>query len=287
MDEVLGRDGAWTFDLETIRIVPAHGRGVHKLRQAIGELPVPLEAVAGIAYEPGRKGGRLRLRLRVAADPFTQVTAGRLPDAADPYQLAIESGQSAAAEYLVDAVRNAMLVRQVPEGPTDRYLMPGPGVPQTATAGDGTATFDGERIRLDWNGWAQQSKRSAGSTQLQLGDLTGVEWNRTVGFNPGYLRFLVKGAASQPPAHDPNCLAWGVQELGGTTTLLAAAVVVRLPHPSAAPAAADPEAGAGARTAGDPDALLRRLRELGELHREGVLSDEEFTAAKQALLRDA
>ncbi|MEO3809388.1 SHOCT domain-containing protein, partial [Sphaerisporangium sp. B11E5] len=35
----------------------------------------------------------------------------------------------------------------------------------------------------------------------------------------------------------------------------------------------------------DPDALLRRLRELGELHREGVLTEEEFTTAKQALLR--
>jgi hypothetical protein len=31
--------------------------------------------------------------------------------------------------------------------------------------------------------------------------------------------------------------------------------------------------------------MLRRLRELGELHRAGVLTDEEFTAAKQALLR--
>jgi hypothetical protein len=33
------------------------------------------------------------------------------------------------------------------------------------------------------------------------------------------------------------------------------------------------------------DALLRRLRELGELHRDGVLTDEEFTMAKQAVLK--
>ncbi|WP_286988830.1 SHOCT domain-containing protein [Thermomonospora sp. CIF 1] len=33
------------------------------------------------------------------------------------------------------------------------------------------------------------------------------------------------------------------------------------------------------------DALLRRLRELGELHRSGVLTDEEFAFAKQAVLR--
>ncbi|WP_205613519.1 SHOCT domain-containing protein, partial [Streptomyces sp. S5] len=38
-------------------------------------------------------------------------------------------------------------------------------------------------------------------------------------------------------------------------------------------------------SADDPDALLRRLRELGELHRDGVLTDEEFSLAKQAVLR--
>lgn len=71
--------------------------------------------------------------------------------------------------------------------------------------------------------------------------------------------------------------------------LVAAAVQARLPHPSA-PSPTDtppkqltptppppPEA--------DHDALLRRLRELGDLHKSGVLTDEEFTLAKQAVLR--
>ncbi|WP_167355604.1 SHOCT domain-containing protein, partial [Streptomyces atriruber] len=35
----------------------------------------------------------------------------------------------------------------------------------------------------------------------------------------------------------------------------------------------------------DHDALLRRLRELGELHQAGILTDEEFATAKQAVLR--
>ncbi|NEC81532.1 Tat pathway signal sequence domain protein, partial [Streptomyces sp. SID7958] len=35
----------------------------------------------------------------------------------------------------------------------------------------------------------------------------------------------------------------------------------------------------------DHDALLRRLRELGDLHRSGVLTEEEFTLAKQAILK--
>ncbi|HEX2316000.1 MAG TPA: SHOCT domain-containing protein, partial [Thermomonospora sp.] len=47
-----------------------------------------------------------------------------------------------------------------------------------------------------------------------------------------------------------------------------------------------PAPSASAPSAEDEhDALLRRLRELGELHREGVLTDEEFATAKQALLR--
>ena len=32
------------------------------------------------------------------------------------------------------------------------------------------------------------------------------------------------------------------------------------------------------------DAVLRRLAELGELHRTGVLTDEEFATAKQAVI---
>ncbi len=75
--------------------------------------------------------------------------------------------------------------------------------------------------------------------------------------------------------------------------LVAAAVRARLPHPSAAPAleAARPggrtpvpaPAAAAPAVEDDHDALLRRLRELGELHRSGVLTDEEFALAKQAV----
>jgi hypothetical protein len=74
--------------------------------------------------------------------------------------------------------------------------------------------------------------------------------------------------------------------------LVAAAVQARLPHPAAPagerpgePEPALPLAAAPAPAEDDHDALLRRLRELGELHRSGVLTDEEFTLAKQAVLK--
>ncbi|MEU5880657.1 DUF4429 domain-containing protein [Spirillospora sp. NPDC047279] len=291
--EVLARDGSWVFDGEVLRIVPGRDRGVHKLRKALGELVVPLEAIAGMAFEPGRKGGRLRLRLRAAADPFSQAVAGTLTDsAADPYRLSIGSGRTGAAEYLVDEIRNALLLDQVPDGPCERYLMPGPALPVSASAGDGTASFDGERVRLEWNWMANSRKETAGPQLFELAEIAGVDWAPQSGMGYGFLRFRLKAPSLQVTAEeDPHCLAWGIQKEGGLTALVAAAVVAHLPHPAAA--AGDAAAAAGPETPAveapdrgdDHDTLLRRLRELGDLHKEGILTDEEFATAKQALLR--
>jgi hypothetical protein len=283
--EVFGRDGTWTFEGDLVRIVPGGDKGVHKLRKALGELAVPLEALAGVAYEAGRKGAWLRLRLRDGADPFTRAVAGLLPDAADPYRLAVERDRAAVAEFFADELREALLAARVPSGPCDRYLLPGPAVPLTTTAGDGTVTFDGERIRLDWNWMASDKKTELGPQQFDLHELTGVDWNRQAGMAYGYLRFRRKGETIQKPEDDPSCIAWGIQREGGLTALVAAAVVARLPHPSSPEAAAPPETEDVPEEDRDPDAVLRRLRELGELHRAGVLDDDEFSAAKQALLR--
>ncbi|MCE7006880.1 DUF4429 domain-containing protein [Kibdelosporangium philippinense] len=283
MDEVLGKDGSWTFDLETLRITPSHSRGVHKLRQAIGELSIPLEAINSVVYEPGRKGGKLRLRLRDGADPLHQVTAGRLSDNADPYQLAVDANQVGTSQYFAEAVRTALMVHQVPSTPVTSYLLPPQGVPITATAGDGTATFDGEKIRLDWSWMAEDSKSAPGPVQLALSDVTGVEWQPQKGVSYGFLRFRTKtDTAAVAPEHDRHCLSWGIQREGGTTVLVAAAVLSRLPHPSAAREL--PEAAERAKADDDPDAMLRRLRELGELHKSGILTDEEFAAAKRKFL---
>lgn len=290
------RDGTWTFDGEILRIVPGRDRSVKKLRQLLGEVRVPLEAVAGIAYEPGKKGGRLRLRLREGADPFSQAARGRIADAADPYQLVVDADRTGAAEYFVTEVRNALVIEQVPDGPSERYLMPGPELPVVVPAGDGSATFDGESIRLEWNWAAEEVKKSAGSQRFTLKDLNSVEWSPATGMENGCLRFHVKGVTPHKfaPKHDPHCLVlWGFDKEVRTTALLVAAVLARLPHPSGAhPPAVEPpveplsiEAPAAPAGSDDPDSLLRRLRELGDLHKDGILTDEEFTTAKQALLR--
>jgi hypothetical protein len=290
MAEIIQRDGTWTFDGDALRLTPGRDKNVSLLRRTLGELTVPLGALAGVSFEQGKKTGRLRLRLRDGADPLLQATGGKLAEPNDPYQLTVEADRYGVAEYLVDEVRNALLLDQVPSDPVDGYLLPGPSVPLSASAGDGTASFDGEQVRLEWNWKTEDAKAAAGARSLALSDITAVEWHPAVGLENGCLRFVVRGAQTKaPPKYDPNSVElWGFKK-DPLMALVAAAVQARLPHPTApvdqervkelrpAPAPASAEA--------DHDALLRRLRELGDLHKEGVLTDEEFALAKQAVLK--
>ncbi|MFF4034125.1 DUF4429 domain-containing protein [Streptomyces sviceus] len=294
MAEILQRDGTWVFDGDALRLTPGRDKSVGLLRRTLGELVVPLGALAGISLEQGKKSGRLRLRLRDGADPLLHATGGRLSEPHDPYQLTVESDRYGVAEYFVDEVRGALLLDEVPTDPVTAYLLPGPAVPLSVSAGDGTAAFDGERIRLEWNWKTEDAKASAGPRTLALADVAAVEWQPAVGLENGHLRFTVRHAPTKaPPKYDPNAVElWGFKK-DPLMALVAAAVQARLPHPARA-AALDVPANKGLRpeTPSSPvaaedghDALLRRLRELGELHRTGVLTDEEFTMAKQAILR--
>jgi hypothetical protein len=209
--------------------------------------------------------------------------------------LTVESDRYGVAEYFVDEVRSALLLDQVPTDPVDGYLLAGPAVPLAVSAGDGTAAFDGEHIRLEWNWKTEDAKASAGPRTLALTDVVAVEWQPAAGLENGHLRFTVRHAPTKaPPKYDPNAVElWGFKK-DPLMALVAAAVQARLPHPARA-AAIDvrtprdvrpqtPSSPVGSGEDGH-DALLRRLRELGELHRTGVLTDEEFTMAKQAILK--
>ena len=294
MAEIIQKDGTWVFDGDALRLTPGRDRNVSLLRRTLGELVVPLGALAGISFEQGKKSGRLRLRLRDGADPLLHASGGRLVEPNDPYQLLVESDRYGVAEYFTDEVRNALLLDEVPSDPVDAYLLPGPSVPLSVSAGDGTASFDGEQIRLEWNWKTEDAKAAAGARTLAVTDVVAVEWQPAAGLENGHLRFTVRGAATKaPPKYDPNSVElWGFKK-DPLMALVAAAVQARLPHPSAAsapdvpplePHAPKQPAPADVRE-DDHDALLRRLRELGELHRTGVLTDEEFTMAKQAVLK--
>ncbi|MFF7449121.1 MULTISPECIES: DUF4429 domain-containing protein [unclassified Streptomyces] len=294
MAEIIQRDGTWAFDGDALRLTPGRDKSVSLFRRTLGELVVPLGALAGVSFEQGRRAGRLRLRLRDGSDPLLHAVGGRLTEPDDPYQLIVEADRYGVAEYLVDQVRSALALDRVPAAPVAAYLLPGPAVPLSFSAGDGTASFDGEHVRLEWNWWTEDAKAAAGIRTLALADLAAVEWRPAVGLENGCLRFRLRDAPTETPAkYDPHAVElWGFKK-DALMALVAAAVQARLPHP-ARTAATDMTRAPGTRpeppsppvaAEDDHDALLRRLRELGELRRTGVLTEEEFTLAKQAVLK--
>lgn len=328
MAEIIQRHGTWAFDGTTVRITPGLHRSVPLFRQTYGEIAVPLEAVAGIVYEPERRRGRLRMRLREGADPLLQATGGRLPDAADPYRLTVDTDRSGIAEYLAEEIRHALLLDRITDAPTTAYLLPGPPVPVSVRSSDGTVSFDGVQVRIDWADTSDRVKRATGPRVLDVGDLVRVEWLPNSGLDDGFLRFVTRETvfSKLPAEKDPYALdLWGNVSRDLLTALVATAVTARLPHPSArahpepgdepervdrgavrgrrhtasapnpaapnpfAPNPADPNPTAPNPAARYPadhhDVLLRRLRELGELHRDGVLTDEEFARTKAVVLR--
>ncbi len=311
MAEIIQRDGTWAFDGSTVRITPGLHRSVPLFRQTYGEIAVPLEAVAGVVYEPERKRGRLRLRLREGADPLLQATGGRLPDTADPYRLSVAIDRSGVAEYVAEEIRHALLIEQIPKEPAGAYILPGPPVPVSVRSSDGTVSFDGTRVRIDWSDTSDRVKRATGPRIIGLPDLVQVEWLPNSGYEDGFLRFVTRDSvfSKLPPEKDPFALdLWGSARRDLLTALVATAVMARLPHPSvrtgelargdpprllSAPEDSVPPQGPQATrpaSQGAPrdihDVLLRRLRELGELHRDGVLTDDEFATTKAAVLRD-
>ncbi|WP_460068661.1 DUF4429 domain-containing protein [Streptomyces sp. YKOK-I1] len=293
MAEIIQRDGSWAFDGTAVRITPGLHRSVPLFRQTYGEIVVPLEAVAGVVYEPERRRGRLRMRLREGADPLLQATGGRLPEAADPYRLLVDVDRHGLAEYVVAEIRHALLLDQVPKEPARAYLLPGPPVPVSVRSSDGTVSFDGTRVRIDWADTSDRVKRATGPRIIAVGDLVRVEWLPNSGHEDGFLRFVTGETvcAKLPAEKDPYALdLWGGVQRDLLTALVATAVTARMPHPSAwadAGGAGRPQRRAAAVPAqADPhDVLLRRLRELGELHRDGVLTDEEFARTKAVILR--
>jgi hypothetical protein len=294
-DVLAGFHAAWEFESDSVRIRFERGIRTPKLFQALGERHVPLEAIAGVTLAPGRRGTVvLRMVPRYGADPLMDVAAGQLKEGYDPYRLVLPADRETLAEYYADEVR-ALLPDDPARraAPAERYLVAPPEGPRQFKAYDGKASYDGTAVSFRWS-WtgASSAKWKAGDQSYPVDALSGVEWRSPEALE-GHLRLLPRGtAADQPspparPDQDPAAVVFGLgygpvhESLPFAAAVLAA---VRDAGAGAPDAPGEPVlAGAHRR---DPADIADRIRHLGELHRAGLVTDEEFTVKKAELLAE-
>ncbi|MEV6614041.1 DUF4429 domain-containing protein [Streptomyces sp. NPDC051051] len=277
-DVLAGFHAAWEFESDSVLIRYERGIRTPKLFSALGERRIPLAAVEAVTLEPGKRGTVvLRITPRSGADPLTEAAAGQLKEPSDPYRLVLPAERDALAEYYADELRAGL----TESGPAERFLVAAPEVPLSFKAYDAKASFDGRTVRFRWF-WtgASSAKWKAGDQSFAASELSGVEWRSPEVFE-GYLRLL---RAEDPPAQpdqDPAAVVFGLgygavhESLPFAAAVLAA---VRERRPGAAVAAPGPRRG--------PADVAERIRHLGELHRAGLVTDEEFSAKKAELLAE-
>jgi hypothetical protein len=203
---------------------------------------------------------------------------GQLKDASDPYRLVLPADRETLAEYYADELRARI---DTDAAPAERFLVAPPQAPLQFKAYDGKASFDGKAVsfRWFWTG-ASSAKWKAGDQSFPVTGLSGVEWRSPEVFE-GYLRLLRREGLQ--PAHadqDPSAVVFGLGYGPVHESLPFAAAVL------AAARAVGPGAVAVPAARRDPADIADRIRHLGELHKAGLVTDEEFSAKKAELLAE-
>ncbi|WP_225839914.1 DUF4429 domain-containing protein [Streptomyces sp. NK08204] len=278
-DVLAGFHAVWEFESDSVLIRYERGIRTPKLFQALGERRIPLSAIEGVTLTPGKRGSVvLRIQPRAGADPLMEVAAGQLREGTDPYRLALPAERETLAEYYADELTGLL----DESGAADRYLVAAPKPPLHFKAYDGKAAFDGTSVQFRWS-WtgASSAKWKAGDQSFPVADLSGVEWRSPEVFE-GHLRLLTRStgpAGTVPPDQDPAAVVFGLgygpvhESLPFAAAVLAA---VRTRPTSAVPVPARR----------DPADIAERIRHLGELHRAGLVTDEEFSSKKADLLAE-
>ncbi|MFD4377620.1 DUF4429 domain-containing protein [Streptomyces sp. NPDC058486] len=277
-----------TWELESDALVIRFERGIRtpRLFQALRERRVPYEALASATLAPGRRGTVvLHAVPRPGVDPLMEAAGGQLKDACDPYRLALAADREDAAARLRDAL--AEVIPAEPADPFDTGFLVAAGQgPLSFKAYDGKAAFDGSsEVSFRWSStMATSEKWKTGDQVFSVRELSGVEW-RTPDSPGGFLRLLPRSGApgAERPDHDPASVVFGLGYGPVHDSLpFAAAVLAAIRAKDRAPV----PAGARSAAHGDPGAIAERIRHLGELHRAGLVTDEEFTAKKSELLAE-
>lgn len=280
MEELRGDQAIWQFDGATVRIRYHTTWTNNAMLKRLIRAELPLPAVSAVVLRPRekRQRWRLRLQLRERADPYAAV-GGTLAGKVQPFELTGPPKTALLAEYWADQANFALEQADPGPVPPDAALGVVPPVPLHIQTAEGTGGFDGAVVRLQWSGSsAPRGKRRHGHREYPLSSLAGVEWVPSDGWEYGHLRLLPREpSAGMPgaPKQDLYCLRCNEGNEGLDTLLLAATITAHLWA-----------AGSGQPTSTDPDStvIYERIRQLGRLHDDGILTDEEFAAKKAELL---
>ncbi|MFJ8359974.1 DUF4429 domain-containing protein [Streptomyces sp. NPDC093984] len=279
-DVLAGFHAVWEFESDSVLIRFERGIRTPKLFQALGQRRIPLEAIAGVALGPGRRGTVvLHAVPRPGADPLMEVADGQLKETSDPYRLVLPADRETLAESYAHELRARI---SGDDTPAERFLVAPPEAPLQFKAYDGKASFDGKAVSFRWfRTGASSAKWKAGDQSFPITGLSGVEWRSPEVFD-GYLRLLRRdgGLQSAQPDQDPAAVVFGLGYGPVHESLpFAAAVLAAVRAAGTAPVAVP----APRR---DPADIAERIRHLGELHEAGLVTDEEFSVKKAELLAE-
>ncbi|RBQ18342.1 hypothetical protein DP939_20975 [Spongiactinospora rosea] len=298
MDELQGKTATWQFDEEKVVIRYSTRWRTHALLKVLARCEVPLPAVAAVEFaSAGKKGWRLQLRLRERADPYAAV-GPLLAEKGQPFLLTGGPDTELVAEYHADQMRLLADAARLGDGrrPPEEYALGlVPPVPLHIQTSEGSARFDGQTIRLEWSDDASFRKSRKRRMEYALTDIRRMDWFPQKSLDEGYLRIVTwdedTGAGSAKPSKDFTCLLTEDSAKQDAWTLVMAATVTAHLWAATAGHALNPQTETAQLTTGpgtvaDADArsVYDRIRELGRLHKEGMLTDEEFTSKKAELL---
>ncbi len=145
-----------------------------------------------------------------------------------------------------------------------------------ASGQGGQLAFDGQYVTITRNGFLARATHGRGDKKIPTAAISAVQW-KPAGLTNGFIQLSIGGADRQAAkghrtmnaAKDENSVVFTKKQQPAFETLRAALEqAIAGQHTPAAPAAS----------------VADELGKLAELHRQGVLSDQEFAAEKRRLL---
>ncbi|MBD8506968.1 DUF4429 domain-containing protein [Hoyosella sp. G463] len=289
MYELRGRDAVWTIDTDTVTIEFHAGRRSDPFYRGLGRLSVPVAFIEAVQVQPGQRRDPwvARLRLAPGLDPFASAGAALSPDR-QPFALVGEGGtDELVARFHADAIMQAAeFARDSSPGPISESAITSlvPAVPFHVQTWEGTASCDSTSVTLTWPGARIPSpKQLHQRKEIALADLARAEWVPRDGDTDAILRLVPRepGREALSPRNDLHCLLGRAGEEEARLLLMAATITA---HARAAEQANRQDTAPASATSVAPSEIYDRIRELGKLRADGILTDAEFSAKKKELL---